>query len=275
MTADPTAQPTADPTADPTAQPTAKPTTADPTAQPSAKPTAKPTFRVLDLAAPTAEKTECLTAKGDWEGLTENHCGTCCPACTPVDASSFESNFDKSYFTSSNILIKRWMPKASIQGCVCVDLVKNDLAGVNVDRIDLGPSSDCVRFTGDDFTVLGDPWGGSGHDAMYGLGNGNNFWGQGGNDALSAKGNNNVFRGGAGDDVMYSDGTSNQLGGNEGNDELTMDGADGRFFGAEGNDVCTDLGDNDFSPHGQETTCETCFGPGEVELDCAIEPARF
>ena len=110
---------------------------------------------------------------------------------------------------------------------------------------------------------------------MFGLGDGNAFWGQDGNDAMSAIGDNNVFRGGAGDDVMSTDGTNNQMSGNEGNDELTMDGAGGRFFGAEGDDVCTDLGDNDFTPWNQATTCETCFVPGEVEVDCAIEPVRF
>merc|ERR1711903_248590 len=72
-TAEPTAEPTAPPTADPTVKPTADPT-APPTADPTAPPTAQPTFQALSPTAPTAEKTECLSAKGYFEGLSEDFC---------------------------------------------------------------------------------------------------------------------------------------------------------------------------------------------------------
>merc|ERR1719181_2585594 len=50
-----------------------------------------------------------------------------------------------------------------------------------------------------------------------------------------------------------------------------MDGEGGRFYGSTGYDVCTDLGDNEFTPWGQATTCDVCFGPGGAAwpLDCA------
>ena len=73
---------------------------------------------------------------------------TCCPACTAVDANSFESHFE---FEDP-----AWTP-AGLEGCVCLVLTANNYklrASDDNGLIELTDQNDCVRITGDSNDVM-------------------------------------------------------------------------------------------------------------------------
>jgi hypothetical protein len=173
------------------------------------QPTGAPTksFTILDETATTAQKTECLSAKGQWEGLTDDFCGTCCPQCTAavVNTSSFTSTFERPGDKGN------WNPISASSGCFCVDL-----------------TGDAYAYSDNGGILLKPYWQSDVHD-----------------NCVRVTGNNNFVQGGYGNDAMYANGVGNTLDGWSGNDHLTAGGSGNRLWGGSDNggdgDVCTDL----------------------------------